>query len=40
LPAEAMQDVRGARDIFVTENGTRDEPIIGMVTNIDLEKTL
>lgn len=35
---DALAAVSGARDVFVTSGGKRNEPILGMVTNTDLER--
>ena len=35
---ETLRDIRGARDVFITADGERDGPILGMATNTDLEK--
>jgi hypothetical protein len=35
---EALAAVDGARDVFITAGGSRDEPILGMVANTDLER--
>lgn len=34
----ALAEVPGARDVFITEDGERTSPILGMVTNTDLER--
>lgn len=31
-----MDDIRDCRDVFITENGNKDEPVLGWVTNIML----
>jgi hypothetical protein len=35
--AAAMRLVPNCRDVFVTEDGTRNTPVIGWLTNVDLE---
>jgi hypothetical protein len=35
---EALAAVSGARDVFITAGGERNEPIQGMVANTDLER--
>lgn len=37
---QALKNLPGARDIFVTANGTKDEPVLGMLTVTDLVETL
>lgn len=31
-----MSSFANCRDVFVTENGQRSEPVIGWVTNVDI----
>ena len=33
---KAMKAVPACRDVFVTQNGERDEPVVGWVTNVDM----
>jgi hypothetical protein len=35
---EAMAHKKGCRDVFVTENGGRDEPVLGWLTNTRIER--
>jgi hypothetical protein len=34
----AMKARPGCSDVFVTENGRRDEPVIGWLTNVDIDR--
>lgn len=37
---EAMKQVAGCQDVFVTKNGRREEPVLGWVTNADIAKQI
>ena len=34
----AMESVRDCLDVFVTKSGTKDEPVLGWVTNVLITK--
>lgn len=37
---KAMESVKNCQDVFVTENGRPDEPVIGWLTNIDIARNI
>lgn len=37
---EAMEKIKSCQDVFVTENGSKEEKILGWLTNVDITKWL
>ena len=37
---EAMESVKSCQDVFITETGSREEKVIGWLTNVDIGKSL
>jgi hypothetical protein len=37
---DAMEKIKSCQDVFVTENGSREEEILGWLTNVDITKWL
>jgi hypothetical protein len=35
-----MEEVKNCQDVFITENGSRDEEVLGWLTNVDITKCL
>lgn len=37
---ETMEEIKNCQDVFITENGSRDEEVLGWLTNVDITKCL
>jgi hypothetical protein len=37
---EAMEKIKSCQDVFITESGSREEKILGWLTNVDITKWL
>jgi hypothetical protein len=37
---KAMEDIQGAQDVFVTQDGQRTQEVLGWLTNVDIQKNI